>query len=360
MKKFLIKCGLLTVFVYGLVVGTNLIADPANINGDGMVMEMASRLLDGEIVASPGDYNEGLLQKTILAKKSPETVIIGSSSALYLPWEYNDYQVIGLSGAYLWDDLAAVGLLEAEGDMPARIVICVDPWILRPDQGVGHHESIAAYGQYEYHIINGSSEVEARTVFEEENKDDSWKEFLSFSYFQSSVDYIKKWGLKYCLTPAEERVRSVSTDDAQSLPCIMPDGRHTYLIKLPQDKNDGDANWLIESGHIGAFGEEFTSLSPENTEIFEALIKHLTEEGVEVEIYLPAVYPTIYNFVESSNLFTGVEESEEWIRRICKEYSVTVHGTFNPSLSGMRCEDYSDWLHIDPEKGLEEYNLILE
>ena len=224
MKKFLVKCGLIALFVYGIVVGTNLIADPANIAGDGMVMEMADRLLSGEIVLSPGDYNEGLLQKTILEAKSPETVIIGSSSVLYIPWEYEDYQVIGLSGAYLRDDLAAVGLLDAEGDMPERIVICVDPWILRKDQGVGHHDSIAGYGRFEEAMISGVSREEALPLLEDTGKDDSWKEFLSFSYFQSSVEYIHKWGLKYCLTPSPELIRSVSAEEAPGLPCILPDG----------------------------------------------------------------------------------------------------------------------------------------
>ena len=360
MKKFLFKCGLITVFVYGIVVTTNLIADPANINGDGMVLEMADRLLDGEIVVSPGDYNEGLLQKTILETRSPETVIIGSSSVLYIPWEYDDCQVIGLSGAYLWDDLAAVGLLEAENDMPDRIVICVDPWILREDQGVGHHESIAAYGSFEQMMMTGASRDEALKVLNDTGKGDSWKEFLSFSYFQSSVDYIKKWGLSYCLTPGPELVRSVSFEESASMPCILPGGGHTCLIKDPQAKIDGDANWLIESGHLDALGEEFTELSPENVELFEALIKHLTEEGVTVEIYLPAIYPVIYDFIDSSDLFTGVEASESCIREICAKYSVTVHGSYDHSVTGITCEDYSDWLHIDPDKGLQEYNFILE
>ena len=360
MKKFLIKCCLITVFVYGIVVATNLIADPANINGDGMVLEMADRLLDGEIVVSPGDYNEGLLQKTILEARSPETVIIGSSSVLYIPWEYDDYQVIGLSGAYLWDDLAAVGLLEAEDDMPERIVICVDPWILRKDQGVGHHESIEAYGRFEYLMMTGASREEALKVLDEAGKDESWKEFLSFSYFQSSVDYIKKWGLSYCLTPGPELVRSVGLEESASIPCILPSGGHTCLIKESQVKNDGDANWLIESGHLDALGEEFIELSPENVELFEALIKHLSEEGIEVEIYLPAIYPSIYDFIETSDLFTGVEASEARIREICDTYSVTVHGSYNHSLTGITCGDYSDWLHIDPDKGLQEYNFILE
>ena len=360
MKKLIFKCVLIAVFVYAIVISVNKIADPANIAGDDMVTEMADRLLAGEIVASPGDYNEGLLQTIMLDAKDPDTVIIGSSSVLYIPWEYDNYQVIGLSGAYLWDDLAAVGLLDAEGDLPERVVICVDPWILRTDQGVGHHDSIAEYGRFEAALSSGVPYDEAVKILDEKKTDDSWKEFLSFSYFQSSVDYIYKWGWSYALSPAEEKVRSISEAESESIPCILPDGRHTCLGQDSVAKMDGDVNWYIESGYIDSFGEEFASLSTTNTELFENLIKHLTEEGVTVELYLPAMYPVLYDYIAESDLYEGVELSENRLREMASRYGVTVHGTFDPSLSGIVREDFADWHHIKPEKGIEEYHFILE
>lgn len=360
MKKLLFKCALIAVFVYGIVISVNKIADPANIAGDDLVVEMADRLLAGEAVVSPGDYNEGLMHRLILDEKDPGTVIIGSSSVLYIPWEYDNYQVIGLSGAYLWDDLAAVGLLDANGNLPERIVICVDPWILRTDQSVGHHDSISEYGRFEAALSAGMEREEALKILDEKKTDDSWKEFLSFSYFQSSVEYIGKWGWSYVLSPAEERIRSAGPDEYDSLPCILPDGRHTGLSFDPVVKMDGDANWLIESGHIDSLGEEFAALSPDNTELFENLIKHLTEEGVTVELYLPAMYPVLYDHIKASDAYEGVELSEMWIRDMASSYGVTVRGTFDPSLSGVTREDFADWHHIKPEKGLEEYHFILE
>ncbi len=360
MKKLIFKCVLIAVFVYAIVICVNIIADPANIAGDDMVTVMADRLLAGEIVASPGDYNEGLLQTILLDAKDPDTVIIGSSSVLYIPWEYDNYQVIGLSGAYLWDDLAAVGLLDAEGDLPERVVICVDPWILRTDYGVGRHDSIAEYGRFEAALSSGVPYEEACKILDEETSDDSWKEFLSFSYFQSSVDYIKKWGWKYSLSSAAEKIRSVPEAESESIPCILPDGRHTCLGQCSVEQMDGDANRLIESGHIDAFDVEFASLSTTNTELFENLIKHLTEEGVTVELYLPAMYPVLYDYIAESDLYEGVELSENRLREMASRYGVTVHGTFDPSLSGIVREDFADWHHIKPEKGIEEYHFILE
>ncbi|MBR7090163.1 MAG: hypothetical protein IKI46_06735 [Lachnospiraceae bacterium] len=360
MKKLIFKCVLIAAFVYAIVISVNIIADPANIAGDDMVNEMAGRLLAGEIVASPGDYNEGLLQKIMLDAGDPDTVIIGSSSVLYIPWEYDNYQVIGLSGAYLWDDLAAVGLLDAEGDLPERVVICVDPWILRTDQGVGHHDSIAEYGRFEAALSSGVPYEEAAMILDEKKTDDSWKEFLSFSYFQSSVEYIGKWGWGYALSPAEEKIRSISEADSESIPCILPDGRHTCLGQDSVAKMDGDVNWYIESGHIDSFGEEFASLSEDNAGFFEDLIRHLTEEGVTVELYLPAMYPVLYDHIASSELYEGVELSEIRIREMASRYGITVHGTFNPHLSGIEKEDFADWHHIKPEKGIEEYHFILE
>ncbi|MCR5739195.1 MAG: hypothetical protein K6G43_05210 [Lachnospiraceae bacterium] len=360
MKRFLIKCFIMAAFVYGIVVSVNLIADPANIAGDDLVMCMAERLIEGEAVASPGDYNEGLLQKLLLDERTPGTVIIGSSSVLYLPWEYEDYRVVGLSGAYLWDDLAAVGLLEAKGELPERIVICVDPWILRADQGVGHHESISEYGLFEAALSSGTPYDEALKLLDADKSDDSWKEFLSYSYFQSSIEYIYKWGLSYALSPASEKVSVMGEADYDSVPCILPDGRHTCLVREDGAKIEGDVRWLIESGHIDSFGEEFAELSEDNKELFESLIRHLTSEGVTVELYLPAIYPTLYEYLESESRYEGVELSEEWIRTVSAEYGVVVRGTFDPSLSGIESGDFADWHHIVPDKGLEEYNFIME
>jgi hypothetical protein len=360
MKKFLFKCFLVAAFVYGIVISVNRIADPANIAGDDLVICMSDRLLAGDIVVSPGDYNEGLLQKILLENKDPRTVIIGSSSVLYLPWEYDNYQVIGLSSAYLWDDLAAVGLLEAEGDLPERIVICVDPWILRKDQGVGHHDSISEYGRFEAALISGTSREEAIKLLDEKEADDSWKEFLSFSYFQSSVEYIKKWGISYVLSPASDKVRSVGEEESQTIPCILPDGRHTCLVKENGAKIEGDAMWLIESGHIDALGEEFRELSSDNQVLFEQLLKHLSEEGVTVELYLPAMYPTLYEYIKNTDEFEGVELSEAWIRDISAKYGVIVHGTFDPEVSGITAEDFADWHHIMPGSGIREYEFVQE
>ena len=360
MKKLIFKCVLMAAFVYGIVISINRIADPANIAGDDMVTEMADRLLEGDIVASPGDYNEGLLHTILLDAKDPDTVIIGSSSVLYIPWEYDNYQVIGLSGAYLWDDLAAVGLLDAKGDLPERVVICVDPWILRTDYGVGRHDSIAEYGRFEAALSSGVPYDEAVKILDEEKTDDSWKEFLSFSYFQSSVEYIKRWGWDYSLSSAEEKIRSISEPESESIPCILPDGRHTCLGRDSVAKMDGDVNQLIQSGHVDAFDVEFASLSSTNTELFENMVRHLTEEGVTVELYLPAMYPVLYDYIVDSELYEGVELSEIWLREMASRYGVTVRGTFDPSLSGIEKEDFADWHHIKPEKGLEEYNFILE
>ena len=359
MKKFIIKCLLILAVTYGTVIGVNKIADPANIAGDEMVEEMAGRLLAGDAVVSPGDYNEGLLHKLLLEERDPDTVIIGSSKVLYIPWEYDDYQVIGLSGAYLWDDLAAVGLLDAEEKLPGRIVIAVDSWIFREDQGVGRHDSISEYGRFEAALASGMTRDEAAVLLDGKKADDSWKEFLSFSYFQSSVDYIRKWGWSYVLSPASERITSVEPEAAGSIPCILPDGRHTGVSDDPVVKMDGDVNWMIESGHLDSFGEEYASLSPVNTQLFDDLIRHLTDEGVTVEIYLPAIYPLLYEHIRDSESYEGVELSEIWIREMAARYGVTVHGSYDPALSGVTREDYGDWNHIKPEKGLEEYNFIL-
>ena len=73
-----------------------------------------------------------------------------------------------------------------------------------------------------------------------------------------------------------------------------------------------------------------------------------------------AMYPVLYDYMASAEQYEGVELSESWLREIASRYGVTVHGTFDPSLSGIVSEDFADWHHIKPEKGIEEYHFILE
>ena len=114
MKMLLKKCVAVVILTYSVIVLCNYYVDTANIFHTDILVDIAEKLHGGKIVESPGNIDEGLFQKTMIQSMThtPKTVVVGSSHIMYEPWEFGDYYVAGLSGAYLGDYYATIGLLE--------------------------------------------------------------------------------------------------------------------------------------------------------------------------------------------------------------------------------------------------------
>lgn len=110
---------------------------------------MVTTLNAGHVIESPGNINEGLFLEAMIKslRHTPETIIIGSSHIMYEPWQFQDFYVAGLSGAYLGDYYAIIGLLEETDRLPSHIIIGVDPWAFMTSASNGRHTSIAQYAQ---------------------------------------------------------------------------------------------------------------------------------------------------------------------------------------------------------------------
>ena len=114
MRKFIIKCGVFFLLVYTIIVLLNYRIDPANMFHSSIVEKMVPLLNAGKIIESPGNLDEGLFKREMIKsmQRTPETVVIGSSHIMYEPWPFENCFVAGLSGAYLGDYYAVVGILE--------------------------------------------------------------------------------------------------------------------------------------------------------------------------------------------------------------------------------------------------------
>lgn len=99
MKKFVLKVIFVVLIVYIPIIVINYNIDPANLYNTELIDNVVRCLLDGEIIESPGDMDEANFQKQMISSmhNKPGTVIIGSSHVMYIPWEYDDYYVAGLS-----------------------------------------------------------------------------------------------------------------------------------------------------------------------------------------------------------------------------------------------------------------------
>ena len=158
MKMLLKKCVAVVILTYSVIVLCNYYVDTANIFHTDILVDIAEKLHGGQIAENPGNIDEGLFQKAMIQSMThtPETVVVGSSHIMYEPWEFDDYYVAGLSGAYLGDYYATIGLLEEANHMPQHIVIGVDPWAFMSAANAGRHVSINDFARREIERVSGS------------------------------------------------------------------------------------------------------------------------------------------------------------------------------------------------------------
>ena len=362
MKKLIIKITFLTIVVYGIIVSINYKVDPANLYNDSVVSEMVDKLRSGEIIEIPGDVDEGIFQEMMISsfEHVPDTVVIGSSHVMYIPWEFQDYYVAGLSGAFLGDYYAIVGILEKYDILPRRVIIGVDPWAFTKDITSGRHASIGMYAEYAYNCVYNQSQDKVHMTIDVKTSWDKIKEIVSFSYFQSSLKKINENSLQYYMNEQTNMVEVALDESVTDVVKILPNGRR--IMKQSSfktvEENNATSQRAIESKTVYQLEGGYSEV--ENIEYMEELVRYLLEKGITVELYLPSWYPKLWDCFENEEQYRGILLVEEKIRSIGVKYGVTVHGTYNPYDAGIEEDDFADWLHLKPEKMLENYNLIVE
>lgn len=352
MKRFVLKIAIMVFVVYGIIIGINYMVDPANLVHEDVVDSMSNALLEGHIIENSGDYNEGLLQKEMILsmKTTPSTVIIGSSHIMYTPWEFDDYYVAGLSGAYIGDYYALVGLLNEADKIPSKIIFGVDAWAFMRPYDKGRHESISEYA------------IKMRTtVLDEEQhvqpKNNSrWSELLSISYFQSSLKRL--YSNKDISVQDIRKIQLSDNEEIGENAKILPNGRRIFGKKNFQSTDMIDTNIqdMINSGVTYQLGTEMRTVDKSIFTTFEELVNYLVSEDIEVKLYLPSFHPRVYGYMVESEKYDGVVELEDMIRDYAEKEHITVHGSFDPQRCGVTEEDFADMFHLYPDKALENFH----
>ena len=366
------RLALMLVTVFAVMVAVNYLADPANLYHTSVIDEMASQLLKGNTIESPGDFDEGqLLEKMVSGQERlPELYVLGSSRVIYCPWENIEQNFLcgGMSGSYLGDYYAAIGLMLYYNNerLPDRIIIGVDPWAFYTDALSGRHDSIVSYAQYAKDIIEaGESRIEPS--MREGGRLKKAKELFSVAYFQASISKVIDTVPNYLVKESSRGeelafVNNVNNNTIGEKMKILPN--LTRIMKKGQfatvERNDAEVREMIASGSIYQMGLKYNGYNVDNLREFENLLHYLKGNNVQVDLYLPSWYPTLYDYFCENPDFIGVMELEEYLRKIGSENNIIVHGSFNPYICGLTKEDYADWLHLRAQKMMENYNTIID
>lgn len=360
MNKFIGKCVAIISIFFVAIALVNYFVDPAMIFRSDYIDKMVSELSKGNIISiSREDMDERILQEKRIKSidDMPDTVVLGSSRVMMARWEFDCYDA-GVSGAVLEDYLGIVGLLEAENKMPERIVIGVDPWVFNDGCRESRYKSIQNYVDYELKLLaNKDPGTPPQTGSSLTSNIDKLKELVSLSYFQSSAYSWVKWIIR-SITPGDDIV-VINNDDYGSNAKILPNG-----IRIPQrsrfltaDECSKKAKREIASNDVYLVSG-FESLSEEKTEIFTSLIDNLLEKGISVEFYLPAWFPDYYDVFMSNDTYSGVIEAEAFLRSLAAEKGIAVHGSYDPSVTGITESDFLDDLHLLPDVVVKQFQYI--
>lgn len=350
MKRFVYNVLMFFTFLLGIIGIVNFVVDPANLFHLNIISEMVQELSLGHIIKSPGNMDEGLFQKERISsfERAPQTVIIGSSHVMYADWGFPDFYVAGVSGAYLGDYYAIVGILESNKLLPEKIVFGVDPWTFTSDAVSGRHTSIQGYAIYEKGLIDGKDIPE---IVIQKSSWEKVKELFSPAYFQASVSKIKENGLWASIKQKNSAITILSDDTDTDIVKMLPNGRWT----MPKSEYDSveEMDRLVEDSiakeSMYQLGTSYTEVDLENLSEFRRLLQRMQDKGIKIEFFLHPAYPLQYNYFFENENFKGVLELEYYLLNMADEMDITLHGSFSPYKVDVDKKDFADWLHLKAE-----------
>ncbi|SEQ16490.1 hypothetical protein SAMN02910369_01300 [Lachnospiraceae bacterium NE2001] len=338
----------------GLLVITNIYEDPATIFHDES-KGMAEAVVDGQKVYSvTGNLNEREFKRNLIMLMPDETDTIAVGPSLMMCINKNivgteDYINLGVSASNIYDILAQFGLMDIYGKKFKRVILCLDPYSFDEslfDANREKNASLMPYSEYMIKKINGEN---PSPVDIDNNKDVKVEieQAFSVSYFQSSWNQVVLNGTY--LMDDNRRWGIVTEGFDGSKPFYDPDGSITFDSGLQSN----DVNDVVEqcsSYNIDyQFGRD-RHISEYGKDIYEKLIKYLTDQGIEVELFLCPLAPSLWDRIDAEKEhFAILYEVTDFAEAVSGTYDLKITGSYNPYELGIKDEDFYDPRHVRRE-----------
>ena len=358
MWKLILRVAIAAVLIVGLIVGVNYFVDASQVITSRGQEQMAERVLGGNIVAVPENYNERVYQTAILGqmKEMPETIVLGASRGMYLGKDVTGYESIFnhcVSGASIEDYYAVPELyMEKFGKYPERAILEISPWVLNEYNPELWWIEIFSYRstiEKLYEKLNGQkpeakNEIVDTNPFDVEGKPFYSKEnpWFSLPYFQYNCYVISQKGLEaFRGNPAR-----ISTDPDEA--AELPDGS----LRNPADQENPNPQRLAQvKSETGAvtfeYAHRMTEVGVKESTALEALIKELQDHGAEVILFLAPFSPTQCTYSFDQDLNPGFRLAEEYLRDLTEKKEIRLIGGYDSRAFGLTDEQYIDYSHPD-------------
>lgn len=333
MKKFIKKFVLLALPALIIMVGVNYYGDAASLFENGFEKKVAGILESGQNVTNIINYNDRIFQREIInsGKVKPKIAVFGSSRAMLVSAElYGDSSLFNNSVSYacIEDIVAIYQMYKSNNELPKKVIIGIDPWLLSENIAQTRWKFIASY--YDAFVAKPG----AGKTFNSDNA--KYEELFSLSYFQSS--------LKNLPAKIKGSVNPVPTSKRENVQITkLADGSIVYGEKFRNTSTTEVENVIKSylSTDVSAKGKLYT-VSDEVWSLFKRLIADMKENNIEVEFFLSPFPKMIYDYRASN-----YQEIEDVVTKFAKEQKIKVWGTYNSNTLGMDNSYFFDERHCN-------------
>jgi hypothetical protein len=341
MQRFINKFIIISLPVLILLITVNYFGDAARIFDSKYEKEMAEIHMNGSYVTNISNYNERLFQKELINRmdNAPEILVLGSSRTMQINSTYFPNQTLfnnSVSGASIEDIIALYQIYKERNNLPKKIIIGIDPWLLNENNGQTRWKSL----EYFYNKYNKKADFSLA-----ESLSYKYSELFSLSYFQASIKALPKLFSSTSRPIAtQEKYNETNTK--------LSDGSLVYRADI-RNATQNDINSKIDgyiSGKIYSI-ENFETISDEIWTEFKNFISTLRKEHISIEFFLCPYAPIVYDKIAKE--YPNVVQSESLIVNFAHDKGIKVHGSFNPY--DLRFDEtyFYDGMHCK-EKGIKE------
>ena len=344
------------IFVIPLIcflVITNIYQDPANIFHDES-KEIAESIVAGYAAYSAtGNGNEREVKHNLIMVMPKETdcIAVGPSLVMCVNKDIvgtDSFINLGVSGSDIYDILAQFGLMDIYGKKTKRVIFCVDSYSF--DESFyaadgAQNAILMPYTDYMLQVLNG---VPPLPIHYNDGSDikTQIEQAFSISYFQASWDQVRLNGT-YAMS--DKRWGIVPEGWDGSKPYYGVDGSWTYAASYKAN----DINYVLEQCASYDIEKQFAydrHISEYSKEIIEKLIAYLTNQGIEVELFLCPLAPSLWDRLEAEKShYVILDEITDFVKEMSNKYDLKITGTYNPYELGIKDENFYDSRHVRRE-----------
>ena len=340
--KFLIQVTVVVAILLSLISWINTRIDASQVITSRWHTQMAKLALNGNVVATPENYNERVYQMAIVDEMShiPDTIVIGCSRGMFLGEEITGFDNLynnGVSGACMEDYYAILGLYEKKfSTFPKRVIIETSPWVFfagNPEARWLENYTYSSSARRLFKKING---YELITTAKKENP------YFSIPYFQYNISVLMEKGLDaFDGEPAKVSIYEAEAAD-------YPDGSIRY--KATKENRSESRLAVVKSINGGVTYENvinMTEMNDEDIQIYENLINYLSGRGTEIIIYMQPFSITQCYYIYDQNTNPAFSVVEEYLHELGREKGIKVVGSFDSRRYNIMDDDFIDSVHLD-------------